>query len=181
MHTQVIRRAGSIVAALVLGLYLVAPAAATAATLNYGPGGLPDLSAYPIGRAGFNAMGADLGTPVGMDTDGTNHITVATWWIPAQGYAAPAATTAGQQAAQAASSGFFSRLKNQAVGTVAGMVPGVGGMVASQAANVVATSAVPVAAAGETTPGWWCRAVFPTPGYRLSSVSCSPHAYTAIH
>jgi hypothetical protein len=165
-------------AALFAAMSLLVALPATAGTYAYGPGGLPDLTAYPIGRASFDAMAADLGTPVGMDADGSNHVTTATWWLPAQGYSAPTATTTGQRAAQAASSGFFSRLRSQAVGTVSGLVPGVGGVIAGQAANAVAASAVPGATAGQAVPGWWCRAVFPTPGYRLSSVSCSPHAYT---
>lgn len=178
----IVRRAISRgIAMRLLGLGLLFSAFAVSADgVSYGAGGLPDLSAYRIGMASFDTMAPGLGTPVGLDTDGSNHVTVATWWLPAQGYAAPAMTTTGERAVQAASSGFFSRLKSQAVGTVAGMVPGVGGVVAAQAANAVATSAVPMATAGGATPGWWCRAVYPAPGYRLGAVSCSPHAYTPM-
>lgn len=149
-----------------------------AANVQYGPGGLPDLSAYPIGQADFTVMATGLGSPVSLSTGGNNQVTDAIWWIPAQGYAAPAATSAGQRATQAATGGLFSRLKSQAVGTVGAMVPGVGGLVAGQAANAMAASALPGQASGTAIPGWWCRAVFPAPAYRLGSVSCSPHAYT---
>ncbi|WP_036110020.1 MULTISPECIES: hypothetical protein [Luteibacter] len=153
---------------------------ATAGTYAYGPGGLPDLSGYPIGRSDFAAMSAGLGSPVSLDADGANQITSAIFWVPAQGYSVPAPITPSGQVAQAVSSGFFSRLRSQAVGTVAGMVPGVGGVVAGQAANAVATSATSVGANGQAIPGWWCRATYPAPGYRLASVSCSPHAYTPL-
>jgi hypothetical protein len=169
-------------AAIGLALILttaVAPATATAASYVYGPGGLPNLSAYPAGSAGFDDMAADLGTPVSLDTNGANQVTSAVWWLPAQGYAAPASSSTAQRVTQAASSGFFSRLKSQAVGTVSGLVPGVGGVVASQAASAMAT-AVPSTGAGQAIPGWWCRAVYGAPTYRLTSMSCSPHAYTPM-
>jgi len=166
-----------------IGLLVLAITAgnASASSLSYGSGGLPNLSAYPVGSTSFDAMAAALGTPISLDTGGANQVTSALWWLPAQGYAAPTSTTATQRATQAASSRFFSRLKSQAVGTVAGLVPGVGGVVAGQAANAVAASAIPGAAAGETVPGWWCRAVYGAPSYRLTSVSCSPHTYTPMH
>jgi hypothetical protein len=161
-------------------LMLTAASTVSASEVSYGAGGLPNLAAYPVGSASFDTMAPDLGTPVSLDTNGANQVTSAVWWLPAQGYAAPAATSTAQRATQAASSGFFSRMRSQAVGTVAGMVPGVGGVIAGQAANAVASSAVPSTAMGGAIPGWWCRAVYPAPGYRLSSVSCSPHAYTPM-
>lgn len=172
-----IRRAARVSAACFILLMGVVQGVA-AATYGYGPGGLPDLSAYPIGKARFETMADDLGSPVSLSTGGSNQVTDAIWWIPAQGYSAPAAPSAGQRATQAATGGFFSRLKSQAAGTVAGMVPGVGGVVAAQAANAVATSALPGQANGTAIPGWWCRAVYTAPEYRLGSISCSPHAYT---
>lgn len=151
-----------------------------AATFGYGPGGLPDLSAYPIGQARFDSMSGGLGTPVSLSTDGHNQVSDAIWWIPAQGYAAPTAASTAQRATQAASSGFFSRLRGQAVGAVSGMVPGVGGVVAGQAANAVAaTASMPLGEAG-AIPGWWCRATFSAPGSTLASISCAPHAYTPL-
>ncbi len=102
----------------------------TAWAVTYGPGGLPDLSAYRVGEADFSQMAQGLGTPRDLRTDGSNQISSAIWWLPAQGYSAPAnmdAPAPAQQMAQAARSGFFSRLKSQAVGTVSGMVPGAGG------------------------------------------------------
>lgn len=156
-------------------------ASSVAGAVAYGPGGLPDLSGYPVGRADFGSMAAGLGSPVSVDTDGSNQVTSAIFWLPAQGYAAPTPTTATGQVAQAATGGFFSRLRSQAVGTVAGMVPGVGGVVAGQAANAVATSATAsIGGDGQAIPGWWCRATYPAPGYRLASVSCLPHAYTPM-
>jgi hypothetical protein len=183
MFDHIVRRAESSRCAALMALCLLmltAASTASASGVSYGAGGLPDLSAYRIGTASFDAMAPELGSPVSLDTDGSNHVTVAMWWLPAQGYSAPTTSTTGQRAVQAASGGFFSRMKSQAVGTVAGMVPGVGGVVAAQAANAVAASAIPTTAAGGATPGWWCRAVYPAPGYRLSSVSCSPHAYTPM-
>ncbi len=166
----------------VLGLAALTVAVPSlAANIQYGPGGLPDLSPYPLDQADFSVMSAGLGSPVSLDTDGTNQITSAIFWLPAQGYAAPAPATATGQVVQAAGSGFFSRLKSQAVGTVGAMVPGIGGVVAGQAASAVATSATAaVGGDGGAIPGWWCRATYPAPGYRLAAVSCSPHAYTPL-
>lgn len=152
-----------------------------ASDLRYGPGGLPDLTVYPIGAARFDDMVAGLGSPVSLDTDGANAVRSAIFWLPAQGYTAPVPTTATGQVTQAASTGFFSRLKSQAVGTVAGLVPGVGGVVAGQAASAAASSAAAsITGDGQAVPGWWCRATYAAPGYRLASVSCSPHAYTPL-
>lgn len=180
MHTRVFHPASWLLASLVLGFCLVNPSAASAA-VSYGAGGLPNLSSYSVGSATFDDMAAGLGTPVSLDTTGANQVSSAVWWLPAQGYVAPMATSTAQRATEAASSGFFSRLKSQAVGTVAGMVPGVGGVVAGQAASAVATATVPGATGGEAVPGWLCRAVYAAPGFRLGSVSCSPHAYTPMH
>jgi hypothetical protein len=164
-----------------LTLLLSVAGAATAATVGYGPGGLPDLSAYPVGQARFDTMSAALGTPVSLSTNGSNAVTDALWWLPAQGYAAPAATSTAEAATRAASTGFFSRLRNQAVGTVAGMVPGVGGVVAGQAATAVAASVPVDQGNGTAVPGWWCRGTFTGSTAILSSLSCAPHAYTPVH
>ncbi|MDF3980451.1 hypothetical protein P3W23_00355 [Luteibacter sp. PPL554] len=179
MKTHLRRVARS--SAAVLALSIAGITSAMATTTGYGPGGLPDLSGYAVGRADFAVMAAGLGSPVSLDTDGANAVTSAIFWIPAQGYARPSHPTATGQVAQAASSGFFSRLRSQAVGTVAGMVPGMGGVVAGQAANAAAASATAsVGGQSQAIPGWWCRATYPAPGYRLASVSCSPHAYTPM-
>lgn len=157
-------------------------ASAAAGAVTYGPGGLPDLSTYRVNEATFATMAQGLGTPRDLTTDGGNEVSKAIWWLPAQGYAAPTdmgAPAAGQQMAQAARSGFFSRLRSQAVGTVSGMVPGVGGVIAGQAANAVATSVV-MDSTGPT-PGWTCIALYQPPAYRLMSVSCRPQAYTPMH
>ena len=65
-------------------------ASAAAGAVTYGPGGLPDLSAYRVNEANFAAMAQGLGTPRDLTTDGGNEVSKAIWWLPAQGYAAPA-------------------------------------------------------------------------------------------
>ncbi|MGN6094363.1 MAG: hypothetical protein ACTHOL_18590 [Luteibacter jiangsuensis] len=153
---------------------------AFAASLNYGPGGLPDLTAYRVGTARFEDMATGLGTPVSLSTSGANAVTDAIWWLPAEGYTAPAATTTAQRATQAASLGFFSRMRSQAVGTVARMVPGMGGVVAGQAATAVAASVPAGQSDGTAIPGWWCRATYAGSEATLASISCAPHAYTPM-
>lgn len=80
-----IRRAARVSAACFILLMGVVQEVA-AATYGYGPGGLPDLSAYLVGTARFETMANDLGSPVSLSTGGSNQVADAIWWIPAQGY-----------------------------------------------------------------------------------------------